>query len=184
MLQNRLCERAASGLLGDVVDVPRTRCLGLLGQASWVRKRTAPGDVWVEHASGAPRSQGHVVGYASRVPRPQGSAEQICCYWFIVHRKVGVAALRGGSSLALKGGLGPRILIHFNTCAPLGECPPFGAVWRFGVGPGRSPPQTHHCLSCNACKPPQGVIKLIQLSTTDLLAFASMKNAAKVRNVM
>jgi hypothetical protein len=102
----------------------------------------------------------------------------------LVHRKVGVAALRGGSSLALKGGLGPRILIHFNTCAPLGERPPFGAVWRFGVGPGRSPPQTHHCLSCNACKPPQGVIKLIQLSTTDLLAFASMKNAAKVRNVM
>ena len=59
----------------------------------------------------------------------------------------------------------------------------FIVLMDFGIGTA-----CHHNLyintSYNACLSALPSINKIQLSTTDLLAFASMKNAAKARNVM
>ena len=83
--------------------VPRTRCLGLLGDVSWVRKRTAspPGGRLGgarERSASIPRGRSWVCEQSASPPG--GRVKQICCS---APRKVGVATLRGGSSFGPQG---------------------------------------------------------------------------------
>ena len=80
-------------------------------------------------------------------------------------------------------------LSHKYTCAPSERLPyrsrPDVEPFRGGVGPGAFPLSFYTIACSNAClEKPYGAKSEIQLSTTDLLAFASMKDAANVRNVM